>query len=184
MTKNNRSALKSICLVCGRKKSTFMKNDKSGKGFTDVIGKYIGEVHLPANQGENVPNGSFNNQKNYSFCGPGTEYGQRVREGYKGINELDRMCKLHDQFYTENTDTKSRNISDAALAHRASEIANDNRFDEEQRRFARFVKVIMDSKVRFGLGMLETRGRTFSAEPLSINKSKNFKRGPMKKSRQ
>ena len=63
------------------------------------------------------------------------------------------MCKLHDQFYNENQDAESRNISDSALAHRANEIANDDRFDEEQRRFARFVKVIMDNKVRFGLGV-------------------------------
>ena len=35
---------------------------------------------------------------------------QRNGEGYKGINELDRMAKLHDQFYNENTDTKARNI--------------------------------------------------------------------------
>ena len=68
--------------------------------------------------------GSFNDQQKYSYCGPGTRYEQRIREGYKGINELDKMCKLHDQFYNENKDTKERNISDVALAHRADEIAN------------------------------------------------------------
>ena len=35
------------------------------------------------------------------------------------------MCKLHDKFYNENTDTKTRNISDIALAHRADEIARN-----------------------------------------------------------
>ena len=50
------------------------------------------------------------------------------REGYQGINELDKMCKLHDQFYNENKDTKDRNISDVALAHRADEIANRSEF--------------------------------------------------------
>ena len=29
-----------------------------------------------------------------------------IREGYRGINELDRMCKLHNKFYNENSDTK------------------------------------------------------------------------------
>ena len=115
ISKNNRKMLKSICTVCNSKKSMFNKNDKSGKGFTDVIGKYVGEIHLPASQGENVPNGSFNNQQNYSYCGPGTKYVQRVNERYKGINELDSMCKLHDQFYNENRDTNSRNISDLAF---------------------------------------------------------------------
>ena len=173
-SKNNRKMAKGICSVCGSKKSLFIKNatpppvrPRAGKGIGDTIIKAIGkvgELHLPATKGEFVPNGSFNNLQKYSYCGPGTQYEQRVREGYQGINELDSNCKLHDQFYNENQDTESRNVSDAALAHRANEIANDDRFDEEQRRFARFVKVIMDNKVRFGLGM----------------KSKNLKKGPMK----
>ena len=78
------------------------------------------------------------------------------------------MCKRHGQFYNENHDTESRNISDAALAHRANEIANDPRFDEEQRRFARFVKNIMENKVRFGLG-------------IGPKTPKNSKKGPMKR---
>ena len=28
------------------------------------------------------------------------------------------MCKLHDKFYNENTDTRTKNTSDIALAHR------------------------------------------------------------------
>ena len=124
-SKNNRKMLKSICSVCGCKKSRFIKNDRSGTGIGDTIIKAIGkvgELHLPASKGEYVPNGSFNNQLNYSYCGPGTKYDQRVKEGYQGINELDSMCKLHDKFYNENQDTPNRNISDIALAHRANEI--------------------------------------------------------------
>ena len=100
-----------------------------------------------------MSDGSFNNQKKYSYCGPGTKYEQRVREGYKGINELDSMCKLHDKFYNDNSDTKTRNISDLALAHRATEIANDPRYDSTQRRDANFVAMIMKNKARFGLGI-------------------------------
>ena len=168
ITKNNRNMLKSICSACGSKKSQFVKNT-IGKGIGDTIISTIekfGELHLPASKGEYVPNGSFNNLQKYSYCGPGTKYEQRNREGYQGINELDRMCKLHDQFYNENHDTESRNISDTALAHRANEIANDPRFDDEQRRFAKFVKIIMDNKVRFRLG---------------LNNPKNSKKGLMKK---
>ena len=168
ISKNNRKMLKSICSICGSKKSQFVKQT-SGGGIGDsiinAIGK-VGELHLPASKGEYVPNGSFNNLQKYSYCGPGTKYEQREREGYQGINELDKMCKLHDQFYNENHDTESRNISDAALAHRANEIANDPRFDDEQRRFANFVKIIMENKVRFGLG---------------VKTSKNSKKGLMKK---
>src|SRR5579872_5410784 len=101
--------LKGICSICGCKKSRFIKNDKIGTGIGDTIIKAIGkvgELHLPASKGEYVPNGSFNNQLNYSYCGPGTKYDRRVKEGYQGINELeDSMCKLHDKFYNENQDT-------------------------------------------------------------------------------
>ena len=159
-SKNNRRMLKGTCILCGSKKSQFTKN-VSGNGITDVIGKN-GELHLPSSTGEEVINESFNNLNKYSYCGSGTKYEQRDREGYKGINELDRMCKLHDRFYNENTDTTSRNISDEALAHRASEIANDLRFDDEQRRFAKYVALIMKNKARFGFGI----------------KSKNVKKGP------
>jgi len=168
ISKNNRKMLKSICSICGSRKSSFIKSDKSGTGLGDTIIKAIGkigELHLPASKGEYVPNGSFNNQLNYSYCGPGTKYDQRVREGYQGINELDSMCKLHDKFYNENHDTQGRNISDLALAHRANEIANDLQYDLEERKAAALVATVMKSKARFGLG---------------IN-SKNLKKGPMKK---
>ena len=165
-----RNMIKATCAVCGSKKVTFVgARGQTGGGIGDTIIKAIGkvgELHLPASKGEYIPNGSFNSLQKYSYCGPGTKYEQRAREGYRGINELDSMCKLHDQFYNENQDAESRNISDAALAHRANEIANDDRFDDEQRRFARFVNIIMNNKVRFGLG---------------VKTSKNVKRGPMKK---
>ena len=171
VTTNNRKMLKSICSVCGSKKSTFTKSHTTGSGIGDIlingISK-IGELHLPANKGEYITNGSFNDKQKYSYCGPGTKYVQRVKEGYNGINELDSMCKLHDKFYNENQDTQSRNISDVALAHRANEIANDPRYDYDQQRAAKLVATIMKNKARFGLGVT----------PL---KSKNLKKGPMKK---
>ena len=63
------------------------------------------------------------------------------------------MCKLHDQFYNENTDTKTSNISDIALAHRADEIANNPMYDEVQRKDANFISGIMKTKAKFGLGV-------------------------------
>ena len=147
---------KSTCVVCGSKKSQFVSN-KTGEGFSDILNNAIGnlgvELHLPADKGEYVPNGSFNNQPKYSYCGPGTKFQQRANEGYNGINELDSMCKLHDRFYNENTDTKSRNVSDLALAHRADEIAKSSMFDATQRRDAKCVSGIMKNKARFGLGV-------------------------------
>ena len=79
-----------------------------------------------------------------------TRYEQRIRGGY---NELDRMCKIHDQFYNENKDRKKRNISDIALAHRADEIANNLNYDEAQRKDAKFISGIMKAKAYLGFGL-------------------------------
>jgi hypothetical protein len=112
------------------------------------------ELHQFAEKGEDVPGGSVNNQQKYSYCGPGTKCEQRVREGYKGINELDSMCKLHDKFYNENSDTKTRKISNTALAHRADEIAKNPLYDDVQRKDANFISGVMKAKARFGLGVM------------------------------
>ena len=171
---NGRNMIKGTCSVCGTKKSVFVSsnNRKSveGKGFSlnNLINNLPIEFHQYAEKGEYVPGGSFNDQQKYSFCGPGTRYDQRVREGYKGINELDKMCKLHDQFYNENKDTKDRNISDVALAHRADEIARDSNFDDVQRKDARFISGIMKTKAHLGFGVKTS----------SNQKSKNSKRRP------
>jgi hypothetical protein len=163
-----------ICSVCGTKKSVFVssENRKSveGKGFSlnNLINNLPIEFHQYAKKGEYVPGGSFNDQQKYSFCGPGTRYDQRVKEGYKGINELDKMCKFHDQFYNENKDTRDRNISDVALAHRADEIARDSNFDDVQRKDARFISGIMKTKAHLGFGVKTS----------SNQESKNSRRRP------
>src|SRR5271163_3832325 len=91
-TKNNRSMLKGLCSVCGKKKASFINSSSAGKGFSlnSFVNNLPIELHQFAKKGEDVPGGSFNDQQKYSYCGPGTKYEQRVREGYKGINELDR----------------------------------------------------------------------------------------------
>jgi protein-arginine kinase activator protein McsA len=154
ITNNNRKMLKGVCTICGKNKASFVSM-KTGTGFSlnSFVNNLPIELHQFAEKGENVSDGSFNNQQKYSYCGPGTKYEQRVKEGYQGINELDRMCKLHDQFYNENVDTKTRNISDIALAHRADEIASNPIYDDIQRKDAKFVSNIMKNKARFGLGV-------------------------------
>jgi len=150
-TKNYRKLIKGECVVCGITKSSFVS--MKGGSLNSFINNLPIELHQFAEKGEDVPGGSFNNLQKYSFCGPGTRYEQRVREGYRGINELDSMCKLHDKFYNENNDTKVRNISDMALAHRADEIANNPIYDAVQRKDANFISGIMKTKARFGLGV-------------------------------
>ena len=180
-SKNNRSMLTGYCIVCGTKKCSFIKSTNGNGILNNLIGNLPVELHLPAEKGEYVIDGSFNNLKKYSYCGPGTKYQHRVREGYQGINELDSMCKLHDQFYDENQDTKTRNISDVALAHRANEIATDPKYDMKQRRDAKFVSVILKNKARFGLGIqknLHSTKESFQqlAEELHKPIRKKFKR--------
>ena len=175
---NGRNMIKGTCSVCGTKKSVFLSSKDresvsktvQGKGFSlnNLINNLPIEFHQYAEKGEYVPGGSFNDQQKYSFCGPGTRYEQRIREGYKDINELDKMCKLHDQFYNENKNTKDRNISDVALAHRADEIARDSNFDDVQRKDARFISGIMKTKGHLGFGLKTS----------SNQKSKNSRRRP------
>ena len=137
-TRNVRNMIKSTCSVCGTKKSVFLslKDRESvsktvrGKGFdlNNLINNLPIEFHQYAEKGEYAPGGSFNDQQKYSFCGPGTRYEQRIKEGHQGINELDKMCKLHDQLYNENKDAEDRNMSDIVLAHKADKIARDSKF--------------------------------------------------------
>ena len=148
---HGKTMVKGLCTICNKYKTSFIKTEK-GSGLNDMINQLPIELHLYAEKGENVPGGSFNDQQKYSFCGPGTRYEQRVREGYKGINELDSTCLLHDKFYNENTDANARNVSDIALAHRADEIATNPVFDSSQRRDANFISGIMKTKAKLGLG--------------------------------
>ena len=166
LSKNNRYMIKGKCNVCGKIKSTFAKSATgtatgvaTGTGLNDLISNLPFEFHQFAEKGENVPGGSFNDQKKYSFCGPGTKYDQRLREGYTGINKLDQYCKLHDKFYNEHSDTKSRNVSDVALAARADEIASNPAFDDIQRKDARFISGIMKTKAALGMG-LKSKGKS------------------------
>ena len=158
LSKNNRHMVRGKCNVCFKIKSTFVKSAR-GTGLNELISNLPFEFHQFAEKGENVPGGSFNGQQKYSFCGPGTKYEQRLKEGYTGINKLDQYCKLHDKFYNEHSDTKSRNVSDVALAARADEIASNPAFDEIQRKDARFISGIMKTKAALGMGLsTKTKG--------------------------
>jgi transposase InsO family protein len=175
-TKNLRKLMKGECAVCGKTKSSFVNMKGSGFSINSFVNNLPIELHQFAEKGEDVPGGSFNNQQKYSFCGPGTKYEQRIREGYQGINELDRMCKLHDKFYNENTDTKVRNISDLALAHRADEIAKNPIYDTVQRKDANFISGIMKTKAKLGLGIEKTSWNEDLANELHTPVKRKFPR--------
>ena len=91
----------------------FLKT-KTGSGLLNSMLKKLPlpEMHLnlPINvPSENIENGSFRNTGKYSYCGPGTKVQKRLKEGYKGVNSLDKACKQHDISYSKNKNTKERN---------------------------------------------------------------------------
>lgn len=128
----------------------------SGSGILNNILKKVPEIHLGLPDGvesEYVPNGSFNDTKKYSFCGPGTKVRERITEGYEGVNTLDEACKRHDIAYSENKSTKDRNFYDDILANEASAIATNQQEPEYVRKDARLVTGVMGAKSRFGMGL-------------------------------
>ena len=66
---------------------------------------------------------------------------------------MDDTCKLQDKFYNENADTKTKNISDIALAHRADEITRNPVYDAIQSKDTNFVSNIMKIKTRLGFSV-------------------------------
>lgn len=132
--------------------------NKSGSGIVNtVLNKVpLPELHmsLPSNvSSENITNGSFNNTKKYSYCGPKTKVQQRLKEGYKGVNTLDKACKQHDEFYSKYPCTKDRNRADDILANEATKISLDESKPQYERNDARLVTGVMALKSRFGMGL-------------------------------
>lgn len=135
----------------------FLKT-KTGSGlFNSMLKKLpLPEMHLnlPNNvPSENIENGSFNNTGKYSYCGPGTNVRKRLKEGYQGLNSLDKACKQHDINYLKHKTTKERNAADDLLAKKASEIALDDNEPDYVRKDARLVTGVMGMKSRFGMGL-------------------------------
>jgi len=124
---------------------------KHGSGLNDMISGLTSEMHLFHPDGENVPGGSFNGLQTYSYCGPGTKFYQRYKEGYRGVNLLDQGCMYHDLGYALHKDVAGRNVYDKYLAALCDKIVAEPDIDEQQKADARFVSAIMKSKVMFGL---------------------------------
>ena len=109
--------------------------------FDSIINNLPIELHLPSFpwKGEHVPGGSYNNANSYSYAGPGTHFIRRIREGYAGINELDKAAKEHDAAYHFYEDRASRTASDRILAEKALKIASDTTKSGYERAMAAFV---------------------------------------------
>lgn len=87
-----------------REKSKVKPKAKTGKGIlNNAIDKLPLEMHIPG----------------YQFCGPGTKLKKRLDAGQKGINGLDKACKMHDIAYSASSKLKDRHIADKELAKQA-----------------------------------------------------------------
>jgi hypothetical protein len=132
-----------------------MKFVKGGSLLNTVLNKLpIPEMHMKSKKGgENVPGGSFNNTSKYSYCGPGTKLQKRIKQGYKGVNSLDRACQQHDIAYATDKDTRTRNKADDVLAAAATRIVMNANLSEAERSEARGVAAIMSAKSKLGMGL-------------------------------
>ena len=145
-TKNNQLILISICVNCGKKKSTFIKK-KIGSGKTET------EVNL------NLVNDLLNSGKlpemhlpGHSFTGPGTKLKKRLLRQDKPINKLDEKAQFHDMAYSIFKDKNQRHIFDKKLQNEAVEIARDPTSTMKEKIEAGLVSGIMLGKRKLGLG--------------------------------
>lgn len=110
-----------------------------------VINKLPWEFHLPVLQSfqpsEKIEGGLLNEKSSYSFCGPGTKFNERIAQGYAGINHLDRLCREHDQAYTNFHTDQDRLEADRRLASKALELAMHPGHDPMERVYALIVSL-------------------------------------------
>ncbi|NP_001155390.1 uncharacterized protein LOC100159110 precursor [Acyrthosiphon pisum] len=102
----------------------------------------------------------------YHFCGPGTDFLERIARGQLGINKLDEACRSHDSVYTDSTDFQLRMEADMKLEIAAWErvIAKDSSYKEK---FAAWmVTNIMKVKRKWNTRRLQ---REFGKKPSELS---------------
>ena len=124
---------KSNCVICGKNKSKFIKN-QAYKGVKDNVNYYkkgegidiqkhlskLGELHM------RTPTG-----KKYNYCGPGTKLEQRLASSnpkYRDpINNLDSICEKHDIDYSNAKSLADKHTADELMLKRMSKIPYKDR---------------------------------------------------------
>ena len=93
-------------------------------------------------------------QFTYSACGPFTKHKERIQKfketgdtKYIYKNELDKVCFAHDAAYSDSKYLTKRTVADKILKNRATNIANDPKYDGYQRGLASMVYKFFDSSV-------------------------------------
>ena len=145
--------LLSTYAICGKKKSTFIKN-KDLYNFNDQfkMNKRINEYLL--NGDKFMPKLHLKQPRfPYSACGPFTKYHERTQKfretgNFKHLyrNESDKVCYAHDAAYSESKDLAKKTISDKFLKDRADEITRNHKHDIYQRALASMAYKFFDKK--------------------------------------
>lgn len=133
---------------------------QTGGGIADFVINNLGrEFHITDMGDDGVV-------RKAEFCGPGTKLAEWIARGDKGINELDRNCKLHDLWYRDHRTASERHPSDIKLAQAALRIAEDPSKPEMQRKKAKMVAAVMSGKTFLGLGKRTktNKGRQYGGE--------------------
>ena len=181
--------MKSICLMCGNKKSRFIlqglnthqnriKNTLWNgfiiNKFLLIEDKFMPEMHLWDPK-----------VKKYSACCPFTRRQKRIDMFMKDgklshilKNRLDAACFQHDSAYANYKDRLNRRQSDIVLKNKALKIATDSRFNGYQRGLASMVYKFFNERSK-GSGInlqANSPNNEILAEELHKPIIKNFKR--------
>ncbi|BES95681.1 Hypothetical protein NTJ_08493 [Nesidiocoris tenuis] len=122
----------------------------------------------------------------YQFCGPGTKTLERIAQGQKGKNDLDRLCLKHDLSYQSTSDGKLRRIADKELEEEARKLVKSKNHPASERAVAWLVANAMKlkRKIGFGLKFPESQQRSPNRRrppPSSQQKKKKTTKKPLKK---
>jgi hypothetical protein len=157
--------LKGICVVCGCKKSTFVKSTPSIEGGKVDIHSLIGKLPKPK-KGWTLPN--------HKYTGPWNPLHKQLDDndrplpGQEPFNQVDEIAMRHDICYRDHEDDKHG--CDRQMIQELRDMKPTGFREKIDRAL---VKGIIGTKVKLGLG---TKGST---PPLK--QSLNSKRGLMKK---
>ena len=163
--KNGRLMEKSNCVICGKNKSKFIKN-QAYKGVKDNVNYYkkgegidiqkhlskLGELHM------RTPTG-----KKYNYCGPGTKLEQRLASSnpkYRDpINNLDSICQKHDIDYSNAKSLADKHTADELMLKRISKIPYKDRPWGTTA-----VQALIAGKKKAGLGLKKKKRKKPSSE--------------------
>lgn len=150
VSKNGKPMLRGVCVVCGKKKTQFVKKSEGGDLVSTLNavssniklpwGKFPGELHLPG----------------HSFTGPGTKLNLRLnpdgtpKDWSKPVNRVDEAAYAHDLAYAKHSDTASRIAADRVMLNELDKITNPTIRERIERSI---VKPIISTKASLGFGI-------------------------------